>query len=156
MPGSSSIQLAGGTVPASPPTAESVASCAVSVDVLGTNTNPGAVTITNSIAGGTWGGVQYEGGSTTLIINPLGIYGTKDISTTVNFYYGKGIYAGDLVPVTITLYNSTTTTANITSFTDDLTSMGGIGMVHGLALPPSQAQHAVALSMRPSARPSSQ
>lgn len=108
-----SIQLTDGTIPAAP-TATGSGSCDIKVNVTA-NT---AGSYQNTIPAGNFNGVNYNSANATLTVNlqtPVSI--SKNFSPT-------GRVQGGQSTLTITLTNIGNTPGNITSFTDDLTTMG--------------------------------
>jgi uncharacterized repeat protein (TIGR01451 family) len=107
------FQLSGGTIPAAPSGAGS-GSCDITVNVTSSQTG----TYTNSIPAGNFNGVNYNAASANLQVNQA-----TSTSMTKVFSPSTGILGGQS-NLTITLKNVAGSPANITAFSDDLTSMG--------------------------------
>lgn len=108
-----SLQLSNGTIPAAP-TAAGSSSCDIKVNVTATT----AGSYRNDIPAGNFNGVNYNSTNATLTVNlqtPVSISKSFSPNTRVQ---------GAQTTLTITLTNTGNTPANITSFTDDLTTMG--------------------------------
>jgi uncharacterized repeat protein (TIGR01451 family) len=106
-----SIVLSGGTIPAAPPEI-GFGSCTIQVNVTSTQSG----TYTNSIAAGKFNTVNYAATTANLTVQSF-ISLTKTFAPTT-------VTQGGQSTVTITLNNSGNSPARITSFTDDLTTMG--------------------------------
>jgi uncharacterized repeat protein (TIGR01451 family) len=112
------VSITGGSLNGVAPAAGNTSmTCTLSVTVTGTNAGSSAITATNPIPAGNFGGIKYPASSANLIINPTStVTGSKSFS-------GAAVQTG-VVTMTVTLNNTTGTPANITSFTDALTTMG--------------------------------
>jgi uncharacterized repeat protein (TIGR01451 family) len=104
------VRLSDGTIPAAPPGA-GAGSCQISVNVTAAT----AGSYNNTITAGDLNGVNYSATSATLIVNT--VFVSKSFSP-------NAVPQGTQSTLTINLVNSSTTPANITAFTDDLTKMG--------------------------------
>ncbi|MDX9733828.1 MAG: hypothetical protein RBU36_06860, partial [Thermoanaerobaculia bacterium] len=110
------VQLTGGTIPAaSSATTNNSGSCTVTATVQGTTIG----SWNNTIPTGTFGSVAYSTGSATLVVNPAAtsVSAAKAFSPTT-------VVQSQQTTLTITLSNSSGLNATITSFTDNLTTMG--------------------------------
>lgn len=111
-----SFGITGGSLAAAPTGAGST-SCTITVLVTATNVGTSATTLTNTITPGSFGVETYPTSTANLIVNPASaITGSKT-------YSGSLVQTG-VMTVTIILSNTTASPAAITSFTDDLTTMG--------------------------------
>jgi uncharacterized repeat protein (TIGR01451 family) len=114
------VKLTGGTIPLAP-TAKGAGSCQIVVTV--TSTKKGSYT--NTIDPGNFNGIAYNSTTAKLdVLAPVSV--GKDFSP-------KNIIRGQETTLTITLTNTDSTPADITSFKDDLTSMGTGYTVSGAA-----------------------
>ena len=110
------VQLTGGTIPAaSSATTSNSGSCTVTATVQGTTIG----SWNNTIPTGTFGSVAYSTGNATLVVNPAAtsVSAAKAFSPTT-------VVQSQQTTLTITLSNSSGLNAAITSFTDNLTTMG--------------------------------
>lgn len=107
------VQLTGGTIPTAP-TGTGAGTCQIRVNV--TSTTPGSYN--NTIAAGNFNGVSYSATSATLIVNAA-----SPISLSKSFSPSTASQ-GTQTTLTINLVNTSSNPANITSFTDALTTMG--------------------------------
>ena len=115
-PGAGSINLNGGSLTAAPSTAVA-RTCTIVVSVTATNVGASAQTLTNTLAAGTFGTVNYTGGTANLVVNPSSpITGTKT--------YSPAPVQTGTTTATVTLSNTTGAAATITSFTDNLATLG--------------------------------
>lgn len=111
-----SFGITGGSLAAAPAGSGST-SCTITVSVTAANAGTSAATLTNTIDPGAFGTQTYPTSNAKLTVNPASsITGSKT-------YSGSLVQTG-LMTVTINLTNTTASAANITSFTDDLTTMG--------------------------------
>ncbi len=113
---SGSIVLAGGTIPAAP-TGIGFGSCEIQVNV--TSNNVGIYN--NSIAAGNFNTVNYAATNAALTVAQA-----SSVSMTKAFSPTTGLQ-GNQSTLTLTLNNTSTSPANITSFTDDLLATMGTG-----------------------------
>jgi uncharacterized repeat protein (TIGR01451 family) len=113
---SGSIVLSGGTIPAAAP-AIGFGSCTIQVNVTSTQSG----TYTNSIAAGKFNTVNYA--ATTAAVT---VAQASSVSMTKAFAATTGLQ-GNQSTLTLTLNNTSTSPANITSFTDDLLATMGTG-----------------------------
>ncbi|WP_017654354.1 beta strand repeat-containing protein [Fortiea contorta] len=116
----SQVQLTNGTIPAAPAPV-GAGSCQIKVTVTSTK----KANYTNTIPAGKFGTVNY--GAATANLNVL-----APVSVGKAFSPNK-IIRGQETTLTITLTNTDSNPANITSFTDDLTTMGTGYTVSGAA-----------------------
>ncbi len=94
------------------------ANCTVTISVVGTNAGVNPVTLTNTIPVGNFGGVAYSSGGAGLVVKAVtSVGGSKSFSPAT-------ILQGQVSTLTITLTNSAAAQAMITSFTDNLTTLG--------------------------------
>jgi uncharacterized repeat protein (TIGR01451 family) len=107
------FQLLGGTIPAAP-IGLGFGSCDITANV--TSSQTGAYT--NSIPVGNFNGVNYNIASANLQVNPA-----TSVALTKAFASSTGILGGQS-NLTITLTNTASSPANITAFSDNLTTMG--------------------------------
>jgi uncharacterized repeat protein (TIGR01451 family) len=111
-----SIVLSGGTIPAAP-TGIGFGSCTIQVNVTSTQPN----TYTNSIGAGKFNTVNYAATTAALTVAQA-----SSVSMTKAFAPTTGLQ-GNQSTLTLTLNNTSTSPANITSFTDDLLATMGTG-----------------------------
>ena len=110
------VQLTGGTIPAAASaTTNNNGSCTVTATVQGTTIG----SWNNTIPTGNFGSVAYSTGNATLVVNPAAtsVSAAKAFSPTT-------VVQSQQTTLTITLSNSGGLNAAITSFTDNLTTMG--------------------------------
>jgi uncharacterized repeat protein (TIGR01451 family) len=107
------VTLTGGSIPAAPASI-GFGSCDILVNVT-SNQIGNAI---NSIPAGNFAGVNYPASTATLAVAQA-----SSVSMTKAFAPSPG-QRGNQSTLTLTLNNTATSPANITSFTDDLTSMG--------------------------------
>ncbi len=108
------VQLAGGTIPAaSNPNANSSGSCTLTATVRGDN----AGALVNSVPAGTLNGINYAAASGTLTVLASPV-------TVAKAFSPSSLVQGQSTTLTITLANLGATAAAITSFVDNLTTMG--------------------------------
>ncbi|NVN97958.1 MAG: hypothetical protein HXX17_01450, partial [Geobacteraceae bacterium] len=106
------IAISGVTIPAAASaTGSSLGSCTIQVKVNATGTG------TNTIAGGSFGGIAYNGSSATLTVQTSPITVSKSFLPT-------SVVQGNSSILTINLANVSGNNGTITSFTDLLTTMG--------------------------------
>lgn len=107
----SQVQLTNGTIPAAP-TGAGVGSCNIKVTVTSTK----KANYTNTISAGKFGTVNYNAASANLnVLAPVSVGKAFSPNTIIR---------GQETTLTITLTNTDSSPANITSFTDNLTTMG--------------------------------
>ena len=105
------VQLTGGTIPAAP-LGDGAGTCEIKVTVTADEEG----NFDNEIPAGNFNGVNYPGDSDRLtVISPISL--GKSISP-------NSAIRGEIATATLTLSNDSDTPANITSFEDDLTTMG--------------------------------
>ncbi len=111
-----SVTLTGGTIPAATSaTAASFGSCTITVPVTGDQLGA----LLNSVPASNLGGVPFNAASGTLQVNlPVGSV------TAAKAFSPSTIVQGGTSTLTITLSNAAGLNAAITSFTDDLNTMG--------------------------------
>jgi uncharacterized repeat protein (TIGR01451 family) len=107
------VTLTGGSIPAAP-AGRGFGSCDILVNVT-SNQIGNAI---NSIPAGNFAGVNYPASTATLAVTQA-----SSVSMTKAFAPSPG-QRGNQSTLTLTLNNTAASPANITSFTDDLTSMG--------------------------------
>lgn len=107
------VQLSGGTVPAAPPGSGS-GSCQIQVNVTANTSG----SYKNDIPAGNLNGVNYPATNATLTVSQA-----TPVSLSKSFSPSTSVQGGQST-LTITLSNTANTQATITSFTDDLTTMG--------------------------------
>lgn len=107
---SSEVRLTGGTIPAAPSGA-TPGSCQVQATV----TSSSSGFFNNTITAGSFNGVSYPGTSAGLTANLVSVGKSFSPNTTVQ---------GSNTTLTIVLNNAAATAATITSFTDNLTTLG--------------------------------
>jgi uncharacterized repeat protein (TIGR01451 family) len=107
------VTLIGGSIPAAP-AGSGFGSCDILVNVT-SNQIGNAI---NSISAGNFAGVNYPASTATLAVAQA-----SSVSMTKAFAPSPG-QRGNQSTLTLTLNNTAASPANITSFTDDLTSMG--------------------------------
>jgi uncharacterized repeat protein (TIGR01451 family) len=107
------VTLTGGSIPAAP-AGSGFGSCDILVNVTSTQIN----SYTNSIPAGNFAGVNYPASTATLAVAQA-----SSVSMSKAFSPSSG-QRGNQSTLTLTLNNTAASPANITSFTDDLTSMG--------------------------------
>ncbi|WP_211231704.1 IPTL-CTERM sorting domain-containing protein [Ottowia thiooxydans] len=127
----SAVSLTGGSVNAAPAGSGST-NCVLTVNYTANNPGGAAVTSTNGAAqfsGVDFGVVTPTVVAASVLINPVGnVYASKVFS-------GTPVQTGT-VTLTITLRNGSATPAGITSFSDNLNTMGA-GISIGITPPPS-------------------
>ncbi|MGB6298046.1 MAG: DUF11 domain-containing protein [Rivularia sp. (in: cyanobacteria)] len=105
------VQLTGGTIP-SAPSGDGAGSCEIKVTVTADEEG----NYDNEIPAGNFNGVNYPGDSARLrVISPISLGKNISPSSTIR---------GEIATATLTLSNDSDTPANITSFVDNLTTMG--------------------------------
>ncbi|MEM7554625.1 MAG: hypothetical protein AAF378_11075 [Cyanobacteria bacterium P01_A01_bin.84] len=105
------VQLSGGTIPAAP-TGDGAGTCEIKVTVTADEEG----NYDNEIPPGNFNGVNYPGDSDILkVISPISL--GKNLSP-------NSLIRGEIATATLTLSNDSDTAATITSFVDDLTTMG--------------------------------
>ena len=115
-PGGGSVDLSGGALGAAPATS-GAATCTIKVNVTATNAGASPATLTNTIAAGSFAGINHAAASAGLVVNPASpITGTKT--------YSPAPVVSGTTTATVTLTNTTGAAATITSFTDNLTTAG--------------------------------
>jgi uncharacterized repeat protein (TIGR01451 family) len=111
-----SVSVAGGSLAVAPIGVGST-SCTLTVVVTAVNVGINPIILTNTIPAGNFGGENYTAASATLTVNPpSNISGSKAFS-------GNLVQTG-VMTMTVTLTNRTAIAATITSFLDDLATMG--------------------------------
>ena len=111
-----SVSLTGGSLAAAPAAAGST-TCTVTVSVIGTNAGTTAITLVNTIPAGSFGSETYPAATGNLVVNPnTAIAGSKTFT-------GTAVQTG-VLSLVITLTNRTAVAATITSFLDNLNTMG--------------------------------
>ncbi|WP_354447488.1 beta strand repeat-containing protein [Ottowia thiooxydans] len=122
------VTVAGGSV-ASAPAGTGATSCTISINYTAINSGGSAISSTNGatqITGINFGGVTPTIVPATVVINPSGVVYVGKTFT------GTAVQTG-LVNLTITLRNDSSSPAGITSFTDNLGTMGAGITVGGAA-----------------------
>ncbi|MEO1431821.1 MAG: hypothetical protein AAFV71_22720 [Cyanobacteria bacterium J06633_8] len=105
------VQLTGGTIPAAP-SGDGAGTCEIKVTVTADEEG----NFDNEIPAGNFNGVNYPGDSDRLtVISPISLGKSISPSSTIR---------GEIATATLTLSNDSDTPANITSFVDNLTTMG--------------------------------
>ena len=105
------VQLTGGTIPTAP-AGDGAGTCEIKVTVTADEEG----NYDNDIPAGNFNGINYPGDSDKLkVISPISL--GKNISPS-------SLIRGEIATTTLTLSNDSDTPANITSFVDDLTTMG--------------------------------
>lgn len=113
---STQVELAGGTIPPAPdPNASGFGSCTLTATVQGDTLGA----LVNSVPAGNFSGINYVATSGTLTVTPVaGPIGVSKAFSPTSTPQGTGS------TLTITLRNTGTALAAITSFADNLTTMG--------------------------------
>lgn len=105
------VQLTGGTIPTAP-AGDGAGSCEIKVTVTADEEG----NFNNDIPAGDFNGINYPGDNHTLqVISPISL--AKSLSPS-------SLIRGEIATATLTLKNDSDTAANITSFVDNLTTMG--------------------------------
>jgi uncharacterized repeat protein (TIGR01451 family) len=114
---SNSVSIAGGSLPAAGSGA-GPATCVINMQVTASNPGTAPIVLTNTIPAGTFGGQSYDvsGAQLTVGVASAVVNGSKSFS--------NGSVQTGVTTMTVTLNNLTTSALAITSFTDNLTTMG--------------------------------
>ncbi|WP_257385962.1 DUF11 domain-containing protein [Tahibacter caeni] len=113
--GSTSIQLSGGSLAASPATGSTYVSCTITVKIVGT-TGTSLSNLLNTVPAGTWSGVGYTGSSANLAVTPT------SVGSVVKSFSPTSIAVGGTSTLTLELRNYTTSTNSPIGLTDTFPS----------------------------------
>ena len=143
--GNTAFTVSGGGLPGATAGSTNNANCTVTINVTATNAGANPITLNNTIPVGNFGGVGFSSGTGSLVVNAVtSVGGSKSFAPTP-------ILQGGVSTLTITLTNSAAVAANITSFTDALTTLGASPQFTVAAAPPATTTCGGAVNAAPGA-----